>query len=129
MAINTFGIELHNSATAEGQFKKFVSIKDVPDLLGEPNLLETTTLSDPMQTYIPGIKQMDALAFTINWDKEVAIQIKGMEGTLSYWKVIFSDGSEFSFAGFPSLGIPGKGVDEVVEATLTIVPSSEVVMA
>ena len=128
MAISSYKVELHNSATAEGSFTKFVDIKDFPDLFGEPNLLETTTLSDSMQTYIPGIKSMDALAFTINYTKEIATQIKEMEGTESYWKVIFSDSSEFSFAGQPSLGIPGKGVDEVLEATLTIVPSSEVVM-
>ena len=129
MAISSYKVELHNSATAEGSFTKFVDIKDFPDLFGEPNLLETTTLSDSMQTYIAGIKSMDALAFTINYEKEIATQIKGMEGQISYWKVIFSDGSEFSFAGSPALGIAGKGVDEVLEATLTIVPSSEVVMA
>ena len=129
MAISSYKVELHNSATAEGDFKKFVDIKDFPDLFGEPNLLETTTLSDSMQTYIAGIKSMDALAFTINYEKEIVTTIKSMEGQISYWKVIFSDGSEFSFAGQPSLGIPGKGVDEVLEATLTIVPSSEVVMA
>lgn len=129
MAISSYQVELHNSTSAEGSFKKFVDIKSFPDLMGEPNLLETTTLSDPMQTYIAGIKQMDALAFTINYEKEIATTIKGMEGTISYWKVIFSDGSEFSFAGSPSLGISGKGVDEVLEATLTIVPSSEVTLA
>ena len=129
MAISSYKVELHNSATKEGEFTKFVDIKDFPDLFGEPNLLETTTLSDSMQTYIAGIKSMDALAFTINYEKEIATQIKGMEGQISYWKVIFSDGSEFSFAGSPALGIAGKGVDEVLEATLTIVPSSEVVMA
>ena len=126
MAISSYKVELHHSATAEGTFKKFADIKDFPDLFGEPNTLETTTLSDGMQTFIPGIKQMDALAFTMNWDKTIAKQIKDMEDTLAYWKVIFSDGAEFSFAGKPSLGIPGKGVDEVLEMTLTIIPETEV---
>ena len=129
MAISSYKVELHNSATAEGQYKLFAPIKDFPDLFGEPNTLETTTLSDSMQTFIPGIKQMDSLAFTLNWDKEIASQIKGMEGKESYWKVIFSDGAEFSFAGQPSLGVTGKGVDEVLEMTLTIVPSTEVTMS
>lgn len=128
MAISSYKVELHNSATAEGTFKKFADIKDFPDLFGEPNTLETTTLSDSMQTFIPGIKQMDALAFTMNWDKTIASQIKEMEGTESYWKVIFSDGASFSFAGQPSLGVTGKGVDEVLEMTLTIVPSTTVTM-
>ena len=129
MAISSYKVELHNSATAEGTFKKFADIKDFPDLFGEPNTLETTTLSDDMQTFIPGIKQMDALAFTMNWDKTIASQIKEMEGTESYWKVIFSDGAEFSFAGQPALGVTGKGVDEVLEMTLTIVPSTVITMS
>ncbi|WP_407453565.1 phage tail protein [Methanobrevibacter sp.] len=129
MAISSYKVELHNSATAEGTFKKFADIKDFPDLFGEVSNLETTTLSDGMQTFIPGIKQMDSLAFTLNWDKTIASQIKEMEGTESYWKVIFSDGAEFSFAGQPSLGVTGKGVDEVLEMTLTIVPSTEVTMS
>ena len=128
MAISSYKVELHNSATGEGAYAKFVDIKEFPDLFGEPNTLETTTLSDDMQTFIPGIKQMDSLQFTLNWDKEIASQIKEMEGTESYWKVIFSDKTEFAFKGQPSLGVPGKGVDEVLEATLTIVPSSTITM-
>ena len=126
MAISSYQVELHNSATAEGSFKKFADIKDFPDLFGEPNTLETTTLSDSMQTYIPGIKQVESFVFTLNWDKALANTIKGMEGQESYWKVVFSDGAEFTFAGQPALGVPGKGVDEVLEMTLTIVPSTVV---
>lgn len=129
MAISSYKVELHNSTTGEGQYTKFCDIKDFGDLLGETNNLETTTLSDSMQTFIPGIKQMDAIPFTLNWDKTLAQTIKGMEGKESYWKVIFSDGAEFSFAGQPALGIPGKGVDEVLEMTLTIVPSTVVTMS
>ena len=129
MAISSYKVELHNSATAEGSFKKFADIKDFPDLFGEPNTLETTTLSDSMQTFIAGIKQVDSLQFTLNWDKTIANTIKEMEGKESYWKVIFSDDTEFAFAGQPSLGVTGKGVDEVLEMTLTIVPTSEITMA
>ena len=128
MAISSYKVELHNSATGGDTFTKFADIKDFPDLFGEPNTLETTTLSDDMQTFIAGIKQMDALAFTMNWDKTIAQTIKSMEGKTSHWKVIFSDGTEFAFQGQPSLGVTGKGVDEVLEMTLTIVPSTTVTM-
>ena len=128
MAISSYKVELHNAATAEGQFKKFADIKDFPDLFGEPNTIETTTLSDNQQTFIPGIKSSDILPFTLNWDKEVAQTIVGMEGKESFWKVIFSDGASFAFAGAPSLGVTGKGVDEVLEMTLNIVPSTAITM-
>ena len=38
-------------------------------------MLETTTLSDGQQTFIPGIKQMESMAFTLNWDKELATKV------------------------------------------------------
>ena len=35
-------------------------------------MLETTTLSDNMQTYIPGVQSLDALEFTANYTKAVS---------------------------------------------------------
>lgn len=128
MAISSYKVELHNAATAEGQYKKFADIKDFPDLFGETNTIETTTLSDAQQTYIPGIKSNDTLPFTMNWDKTVASQVVEMEGKESFWKVIFSDGTSFSFAGAPSLSVTGKGVDEVLEMVLNIIPSTAITM-
>jgi hypothetical protein len=128
MAISSYKVELHNAATADGQFTKFADIKDFPDLFGDPNTIETTTLSDAQQTFIPGIKSSETLPFTLNWDKTVAEQVVAMEGKESFWKVIFSDGASFSFAGAPSLGVPGKGVDEVLEMILNIVPSTVIEM-
>ena len=43
MAINTYGITLKWGTSAEAT-EKVVDIKDFPDLIGEPELLETTTL-------------------------------------------------------------------------------------
>lgn len=48
-------------------WSKLVDIKDFPDLGGAPEMLETTTLSDGAQTYIPGIQSQDALEFTANY--------------------------------------------------------------
>ena len=47
-----------DSATA---LTKLCDIKDVPDLISEPNLLDATTLSDPMQVNIFGIIQSDTI--------------------------------------------------------------------
>ena len=53
MAMNTYGITLKWGTSAE-QVAKVVDVKDFPDLIGEPELLETTTLSDSQVTNIPG---------------------------------------------------------------------------
>ena len=47
----TFLMQKKNTA-----YEKLVDIKSFPDLGGAPELLETTTLSDSMQTYIEGIQ-------------------------------------------------------------------------
>ena len=65
MAISTYGISLKWGDTADN-VAKVVDIKDYPDLIGDPNLLETTTLSDSQVTNIPGIRSSDSLTFTCN---------------------------------------------------------------
>ena len=123
MAISSYQTVLKCGASSEA-LTKLCPIKDFPDLFGDPNLLETTTLDDNMQTNIPGILSSDTLAFTANWDKEIAAQIKEKEGTTQYWSLEFSDGSKFTWQGQATLGVPGKGVDEVVEMTINIVAST-----
>lgn len=123
MAISSYNVTLKfgsNSAT------EAIVIKDFPDLFGEPNLLETTTLSDDAQTFIPGIKQMELMTFTINYDKTVCETIKNSEGSEQHYELSFSDGSKFTWTGQHTLGISGAGVDEVVEATLNVVPGSTI---
>ena len=89
-------------------------------------MLETTTLSDGAQTYIPGIKSMDSMAFLFNYTKEDFAKVKADEGKALFYELAFSDGSKFTWQGSHVATLPGKGVDEVVEAGITIAPSSVV---
>ena len=125
MAISSYNVQLKWGATADA-VAKVVDIKDFPDLIGEPNMLETTTLSDGMQTYIPGIKSADMMTFTFNYDKTVFQSVKADEGKALFYELAFSDGSTFTWQGQHTVGLPGKGVDEVLEATINIAPSTEV---
>ena len=125
MAISSYGVQLKWGASADA-VAKVVDIKDFPDLIGEPNMIETTSLSDGMQTYIPGIKSADMMTFTFNYDKTVFQSVKADEGKKLFYELAFSDGSTFSWQGQHTVGLAGKGVDEVLEATVNIAPSSEV---
>lgn len=127
MALSSYKVELHSAeAGASPTYTKLVDIKDFPDLIGDPNMLETTTLSDGQQTYIPGIKSADMLTFTANFTQEDFEKCKAMEGTERMFKLKFGDGSEFTWKGQLSMGVPGKGVDEVLEMTLNIAPMTAV---
>jgi hypothetical protein len=120
------------------QYTKLIDIKDFPDLGGAPETLETTTLSDSMQTYIPGIQSLDALEFSANYTKEDFDTLKALEGTDMYFAVWFggtvsggtvtptgSDG-KFEFKGQLSVFPTGGGVNEVVGMTITIAPSTPI---
>lgn len=48
MAISTYKVFLMKKADTGEQWSKLIDIKEFPDLGGEPEMLETTTLSDNM---------------------------------------------------------------------------------
>lgn len=138
MAISTYKIFLmmKNSST----YEKLIDIKDFPDLGGSPEMLETTTLSDKMQTYIPGIQSLDALEFTANYTKEDFTKLKALEGQEKEFAVWFGGTEEgnvltptgtdgkFQFKGRLSAFPVGGGVNEVVDMTVTIAPSTPISM-
>lgn len=125
MAMNTYGITLKWGATADAA-EKVVDIKDFPDMIGEPEMLETTTLSDAQVTNIPGIKGSDMLTFTCNYTSADYAAVDGDANTALYYVLEFSDGSSFNWQGQHTCGLPGKGVNEVVEFTINIAASSPV---
>ena len=137
MAISTYKVFLMKS-TDGSTFEKLIDIKDFPDLGGSPEMLETTTLSDSMQTYIPGIQSLDALEFTANYTKADFDSLKELEGTEYTYAVWFggtveggvatptgTDG-KFEFKGQLSVFPTGGGVNEVVSMTITIAPSTPI---
>lgn len=125
MAISSYGVTLKWGTSAETA-AKVVDIKDFPDLMGEPNLLETTTLSDAQVTNIPGIKSSDLMSFTCNYTKADFTAVNEDANTPLYYVLEFSDGSQFTWQGQHTCGITGKGVDEVLEFTINVAASTSV---
>ena len=123
--MNTYGITLKWGTSAE-QVAKVVDIKDFPDLIGEPELLETTTLSDAQVTNIPGIKGSELLAFTYNYTSKDFAAVEADANKALFYALEFSDGSKFTWQGQHVSGLPGKGVDEVIDAVVNCVPSTAI---
>ena len=128
MAISTLGVTL-KMGESSAALEKVVDIKDFPDLIGDPNMLETTTLSDPAVTNIPGIRSSDMLTFTCNYTKADFTAVNEKANTALYYSLEFSDGSKFTWQGQHTCGVPGKGVDEVIEFTINIAASTAVEFA
>lgn len=139
MAISTYKIFLMSS-TDGAVYEKLIDIKSFPDLGGAPEMLETTTLSDAMQTYIPGIQSLDALEFEANYTKADYTKLKALEGKEQQYAVWFggtgegetltptgSDG-KFKFKGKLSVYPVGSGVNEVVNMNINIAPSTSITL-
>ena len=141
MAISSFKVFLMKGTTTDSTttYTKLIDIQEFPDLGGAPEMLETTTLSDKMQTYIAGIQSIDALEFKTNYDINDFQTLKALEGKTEKYAVWFGGtesggivtptGSEgkFSFDGQLSAYANGGGVNEVLGMTITIAPSTPVV--
>lgn len=107
---------------------KLCDIKDVPDLISEPNLLDATTLSDSMQVNIFGIIQSDTKSFTANYNKDDYKKVKDTgydeaseSSAVKYYALKMQDGSGFTWQGMHQVGLSGFGVDEVVEMTINCI--------
>ncbi len=137
MAISSYkAFLMKGTGTGTITWAKLVDIKDFPDLIQPPESLETTTLSDSMRTFIPGIQTTDQMEFTCNYtaaDFATLNALDGVEQNLAVWfgatvteGVATPTGSDgkFTFKGYVNVGVAGAGVNEVVDMTVTITPST-----
>lgn len=122
MALSSFNTKL---TVGTKEYK----IKDFPSILGQRSSLETTTLSDDAQTFIPGIRQQsESFAFLANYDSTVYAEINALTGEQEC-KLTFSDGSGYTWNGTVSASVNEGSVDAVLEMTINIVPSDVPVWA
>lgn len=120
-------------------YTKLVDIKDYPDMEDSPETVETTTLTDLMRTFIPGLKSpgSSGLPFTCNYTSTDYSAVKALEGTEQDLALYIGatnatppvpDGhdGQFIFKGYVSVRLLGKGVGDVREMEVTATPSGEV---
>lgn len=138
MATSTYMTFLMHEVSSK--WEKLCDIKEFPDLGGDPEMLETTTLSDGMQTYINGIQTNSGLTFKANYEKEAYTALKKLEnktekyavwfgGTVGSDNTVTPTGSlgKFSCNGQLSCHVDGGSVNEVRNMTMTIAPSTVIV--
>lgn len=136
MATSTYMTFLmHKKADAE--YEKLIDITEFPDLGTDPEMLETTTLSDRMQTFIMGIQGNEAMTFNTNYDHAGYQALKELKNKTEGYAVWFGgtenddgtvtptgDEGKFSFDGQLSARVTGGGVNEVRGMAITIAPST-----
>lgn len=123
-------------------YTKLVDIRDYPDLQGEPETIDITTLSDGMFHNIPGIYSGERRAFTANYDKTDYQTIKALEGSVQKMAVWFggtvgTDGTvtptgadgKFTFDAMIDVRVLGGGVNEARTMEIGVSPTSDIVFS
>lgn len=137
MAVNTIDTYLmQGTGSGTLSYSKIVDIKDYPDIIGEKELLEVTTLSDKSRKYIQGLQNGDRLDFTCNYVYTDYNTVKALDdGTLKHIRIAFgynATGSKygtdgyFDFDAYVSVRPLGKGVNEVREMQVSLIVSSDI---
>lgn len=140
MATSTYKTFLMHKGASAQAYQKLVDITEFPDLGGEPEFLDTTTLSDKMRTFILGIQNNEGMVFNANYDKSDYTALKALEEQDEDYAVWFggtedsttgvvtpsgSDG-KFSFKGQLSVRVTGAAVNEVRGMSISIAPSTTI---
>ena len=88
----------------QSTWEKLLDITEFPDLGGDPELLETTTLSDKMQTYVNGVQSNDGMTFNANYDHTEYKALKALEGKNEEYAVWFGGTETARVSQSPELG-------------------------
>lgn len=127
MAIISKGIKL--SYKSSNNFVDLTNLQEIPDLGGDVEAIEITTLADAAHTYTDGLKNYgDSLAFKFLYDGEQFTTLNGLTG-VNEWKVTLPDEATCTFSGTSSVKLDGVGTNAAVTYTLSIKPNTEMVWA
>ncbi len=141
MASSTYQTYLMYKATTGGSatFSKLIDIITLPDLGSPPEQIDTTTLSDPMRMYIPGVEDTGSLEFEVLYDQDSFDTINKLGRETEYDFAVYVgadiDGApdghngKWTFKGRIAIVKTGGGVNEYQGATVTIYPSTAITFA
>ena len=130
MATISKGIKLsYKTAASESQYIELTNLQEIPDLGGEAEAIEITTLADAAHMYTDGILHYgDRLAFKCVYDKAQFTTLTGLTGSNS-WKVELPDGATCTFTGTSSVKLDSVGVNAALTYQLSIKPNSAMAWA
>lgn len=105
------------------------NLQEIPELGGEAEAIEITTLADAAHMYTDGIKNYgDSLVFKFLYEKAQFTELSGLTGSQDV-VVTLPDNSTCTFSGTCSVKLDGVGVNAALTYSLSIKPDSEMIWA
>ena len=124
MATISKGITLSYKAKDGSTYTTLTNLQEIPELGGETEAIEITTLADGAHVYTDGLKNYgDSLAFKFLYEKTQFTTLNGLAGIIE-WKVELPDGATCTFSGTCSVKLDGAGIAAALTYTLSIKPNT-----
>ena len=129
MAVISKGITLSYKTSDASEYIELTNLQEIPDLGGEGEAIEITTLADAAHMYTDGILNYgDSLAFKFLYEQAQFETLVNMEGSVG-WKVTLPDGLACTFGGTKSVKLDAVGINSALTYTLAVKPDSEMIWA
>lgn len=104
---------------------QLTNLMEIPELGGESESIEITTLADEAHVYTNGIKNYgDSVTFKFLYDDTQFKTLNNITGAEKQWKVALPDAMGCYFTGTCSVKLDGVGVNAALTYTLSIKPTS-----
>lgn len=106
-------------------FEEIEGLQAVPEVGGDPEQVDVTTLKDANKKYINGIQDMDSLEFTYLYDKTAFTTLKAVQtsGKEADFKLTYPDGAVCSFTGGVTVKMGSGEVNGAYQFTLAVTVS------
>lgn len=129
---------MYKATSAATTYTKLVDIKNFPDLGGEPERIDVTTLSDLMRKYVPGVQDIASMQITANYIAGDYAKVKALNGKQTEYAIWIGgttsgntetptgDDGKFSWTGDIDVFKAGADVNAAQDMTITMFPSTEI---
>ena len=129
MAVISKGITWSYKTEGASTYTLLTNLQEIPELGGDSEAIEITTLADAAHMYTDGIKNYgDSLTFKFLYETEQFETLNNLEGVTG-WEVALPDGTTCGFTGTSSVKLDGVGVNAALTYTLAVKPNSEMIWA
>ena len=130
---------MYKATTAATTYTKLLDIKNFPDLGGEPERVDVTTLSDRVRKYVMGVQDLSSFTFNCNYiaaDYQKVTALTGKQTDFAIWigdtynsadgtyTPTGSDG-QWEFTGDVTAYKAGGDVNAAQDMTVVIFPSTD----
>lgn len=118
------GTKIGYKSSSGSSYTDIPDLLEVPEIGGEPEKIDTTTLADTVKKSVPGVKDLGDLAFKFLYDTQMFKTLNGLKGVQSF-QVTFPDKMTVTFDAIPSVKMGGAAVNGSLTYTVSMSIQSE----